>query len=114
MFSMRVDCCTPLLTVSLPEADADALAARFKALADPARLRILSMVSDRGDVCGCELVEPLGLSQPTVSHHLKVLWEAGLLVRERCGRWIHYMVDEESVEGLRDALVPRQPVATGN
>ena len=114
MFSMRVDCCTPLLTVSLPEADADALAARFKALADPARLRILSMVSDRGDVCGCELVEPLGLSQPTVSHHLNVLWEAGLLHRERRGRWIHYTVDEESVEGLREALATKTLLASSS
>lgn len=110
MFSMRIDCCTPLLTVSLPEADADALATRFKALADPARLRILSMVSDRGDVCGCELVEPLGLAQPTVSHHLKILWEAGLLLRERRGRWIHYTVDEASVEGLREALATKERV----
>jgi ArsR family transcriptional regulator len=104
MSDMRTDCCTPLLTVSLPQQDADELAVRFKALADPARLRILSLVSERDEVCGCELVEPLGLSQPTVSHHLKVLWEAGLLERERRGRWIHYSVDEESVQGLREAL----------
>lgn len=105
MSDLRTNCCTPLLTVTLLEADADRLAARFKALADPARLRILSLVSERDEVCGCELVEPLGLAQPTVSHHLKVLWEAGLLMRERRGRWIHYSVDSTAVEGLREALV---------
>lgn len=98
-------CCTPLLTVPLPQADANELADRFKALSDPARLRVLSLISERGDVCGCELVEPLGLSQPTVSHHLKVLFEAGLLGKERRGRWIHYSVNSEAVEGLRDTLV---------
>lgn len=102
---MRTDCCTPLLTVSLPERDADELATRFKALADPARLQILSLISARDEVCGCELVEPLGLAQPTVSHHLKVLWEAGLLVRERRGRWIHYSVDADAIAGLREALI---------
>jgi ArsR family transcriptional regulator len=102
---MTTVCCTPLLTVPLPRTDAEDLAARFGALAEPARLRMLSLISARGDVCGCELVEPLGLSQPTVSHHLKVLFEAGLLAKERRGRWIHYSVDPEAVEGLRDALV---------
>lgn len=101
---MSVQCCTPLLTVPLPQSDADELAARFKALSDPARLRILSLISERTEVCGCELVEPLGLSQPTVSHHLKTLFEAGLLERERRGRWIHYRVDQEAVRGLRKAL----------
>lgn len=108
---MRNDCCTPLLTVSLPQEEAAELAARFKALADPARLRILSLVSEREEVCGCDLVDPLGLSQPTVSHHLKVLWEAGLLTRERRGRWIHYSVDTEAVDGLTSALATRSSVA---
>ena len=108
---MPNECCTPLLTVSLAEEDATALASRFKALADPARLRILSLVSERDEVCGCDLVDPLGLSQPTVSHHLKVLWEAGLLTRERRGRWIHYAVDEAAVAGLTAALAIRAPVA---
>ena len=102
---MRTDCCTPLLTVALPESDASDLATRFKALSDPARLRILSLIAARAEVCGCELVEPLGLAQPTVSHHLKVLHEAGLLTRERRGKWIHYRVDASAVEGLREALV---------
>lgn len=99
-----IQCCTPLLTVPLPQTDADQLAARFKALSDPARLRLLSLIAQRGEVCGCELVEPLGLSQPTVSHHLKVLYQAGLLERERRGRWVHYRVDQVAVEGLKEAL----------
>ena len=114
MFLMNELCCTPLLTVSLAERDATDLAERFKALADPARLRILSLVSERDEVCGCELVEPLGLSQPTVSHHLKVLHEAGLLERERRGRWIHYRVDRGAVDGLRDALRSGERLATSN
>lgn len=99
-------CCTPLLTVPLPESEATDLAGLFKALSDPARLRLLSLISERGDVCACDLVAPLGLAQPTVSHHLKVLFEADLLDRERRGRWIHYRVKEATVEALRTALAP--------
>ncbi len=99
-------CCTPLLTIPLPESDAIDLAALFKALSDPARLRLLSLISERGEVCACDLVTPLGLAQPTVSHHLKVLFETDLLDRERRGRWIHYRVKETTVEALRTALSP--------
>lgn len=104
-------CCTSVLNVRLPESDASELAARFQALSDPTRLRLLSLVSDRGDVCGCELVEPLGLAQPTISHHLKVLFEAGLLAKERRGRWIHYSIDDAAVDSLRQALAPAKQEA---
>jgi ArsR family transcriptional regulator len=80
-------CCAPLAAAQLSEADADVLAGRLKALADPARLRLLSMVLAAGECCGCDLTEPLALSQPTVSHHLKVLVDAGILRREKRGRW---------------------------
>ncbi len=100
----KVACCTRLLTVPLPQSDADELAARFKALADPARLRLLSLIAERGEVCACELVGPLGISQPTVSHHLRVLFEANLVERERRGRWIHYRVIDTTVDALREAL----------
>lgn len=103
MFFMT-DCCAPILDAPLSGADADLVATRFKALSDPNRVRLLSLIASRGEVCGCEMVAPLGLSQPTVSHHLKVLSEAGLLERERRGKWIHYVVDPEGVEGLRNAL----------
>ena len=100
----KIVCCTPLLEVRLPHSDADELAARFKALSDPARLRLLSLMAERGEVCACELVKPLGVSQPTVSHHLRVLYEAGLVSKERRGRWIYYEVVDSTVDALRAAL----------
>jgi len=99
-------CCTPLLTVPLPRSDANELAARFKALADPVRLRLLSLIADRGEVCACDLVVPLEISQPTVSHHLRTLFEADLVERERRGRWIHYRLVHSTVDALREALSP--------
>jgi ArsR family transcriptional regulator len=78
----------------------------FKALADPARLRLLSLIASQpeGEACNCELIEPLGLSQPTVSHHLRVLHEAGLLTRERRGQWVYYRIVSEQLSALRAAL----------
>ena len=78
------------------------------ALADPVRLRMVSMLAaaSDGSVCGCDLEEPLGLSQPTVSHHLKVLREAGLIEGDRRGRWIHYSVVPERLAEIREALSP--------
>lgn len=105
------DCCSPVLAETLPAENAARLAAAFKVLGDPARLRLLSMIGSRpnGEACGCELIEPLGLSQPTVSHHLKVLHEAGLLEREKRGTWVHYRVAPGALAALGDALRP--PVA---
>lgn len=97
-------CCAPILEERLSPADATDLAARFKALSDPARLRLLSLIASCGEVCGCELVDDIGVSQPTLSHHLKVLTEAGLLQRERRGKWIHYKVVPEAVGALREVL----------
>ena len=78
------------------------------ALADPARLRLLSLIAAQPDreACNCELIEPLGLSQPTVSHHLKVLHDAGLLARERRGQWIYYRIVPEQMAAVRTALGP--------
>jgi ArsR family transcriptional regulator len=105
-------CCAPLTAGILDEDDAAELAALFKVLADPARLRLLSMVAaaDRGEACACDLVEPVGRSQPTVSHHLSVLVDAGLLERERRGRWAWYRVVPERLAMLRDALAPLDAV----
>jgi ArsR family transcriptional regulator len=99
-------CCGPLLTGALSDAQAEDLAAAFKVLADPARLRLLSIVANApaGEACACDLVEPLGRSQPTISHHLSVLTDAGLLVREKRGRWAWYRVVPERLALLRDAL----------
>jgi len=99
-------CCEPVLTTALSEPEAEDLAAAFKVLADPARLRLLSMVAnaDSAEACVCDLVEPIGRSQPTVSHHLSVLADAGLVTREKRGRWAYYRVVPERLAVLRDAL----------
>jgi ArsR family transcriptional regulator len=95
-----------VLAAPLDDVDAAALAKGFAALADPARLRLLSLIAaqEAGEVCACDLVEPLGKSQPTVSHHLKVLREAGLVVGERRGTWVWYRVVPTMLEQLRDSL----------
>jgi ArsR family transcriptional regulator len=99
-------CCTPLMEAPLTDDDARHMARVFKALADPARLRLLSLIAAQPDqeACNCELIEPLGLSQPTVSHHLKVLHDAGLLARERRGQWIYYRIVPEQMAAVRWAL----------
>lgn len=81
-------CCTPSGASALPEADATELAGVFAALSDPVRLRLYALVRDAGEVCSCDLQGPLGRSQPTVSHHTKVLADAGLIVGEKRGRWV--------------------------
>jgi ArsR family transcriptional regulator len=85
-------CCPPLAGAPLGPDDAAELAAVLKALADPARLRLLSVIqnADGGEACQCDLTAPVGLSQPTVSHHLRVLTDAGLLTREKRGAWAYY------------------------
>jgi ArsR family transcriptional regulator len=106
-------CCAPVLRARLRRDDAEALATAFKAIADPGRLRLLNFIAGQpGAVaCVCNLVEPLGLAQPTVSHHLKVLTEAGLLARERRGTWMFYRLVPDRVEALRDALAAPRPAA---
>ncbi len=103
-------CCAPLAADVLSADEAAVLARRLKALSDPQRLRLLSIVlADGGEpTCQCDLTEPLGLSQPTVSHHLKVLVEAGLLEREQRGRWAFYRPVPSALEAL--AAVLRVPV----
>jgi len=85
-------CCAPLVKEPITQADADRLSTTLKALADPARLRLLSIVasSEGQEACVCDLIDPVGLSQPTVSHHLKVLTEAGFLSRSKRGTWAYY------------------------
>ncbi|MWB98502.1 metalloregulator ArsR/SmtB family transcription factor [Agromyces sp. MMS17-SY077] len=95
-------CCAPLVREPLPVEEAAALAHTMKALADPARLRLLSIVasSEGHEACVCDLIEPVGLSQPTVSHHLKILTEAGFLSRSKRGTWAYYAL----VPGALDRL----------
>jgi ArsR family transcriptional regulator len=99
-------CCQPLQAAPLSEEAASALAQGFAALADPVRLRLLSLLAaaEDGEVCVCDLTEPVGRSQPTVSHHLKVLSEAGLVVGDKRGRWVWYRVVPERLEHLRTFL----------
>lgn len=87
-------CCGTARDVPLRENDAEDLASVFAALADPVRLRLLSLISSapEGEVCACDLVDPIGKSQPTVSHHLRILYEAGLVGREKRGVWVWYWV----------------------
>jgi ArsR family transcriptional regulator len=101
-------CCTPIVDGVLDEATATELAAVFKVLGDPARLRLLSMAAaaPTGEVCACDLVDPVGRAQPTVSHHLGLLVEAGLLQREKRGRWAWYRLVPQRLEEIRAALAP--------
>ena len=98
--------CPPLLPGPARPAEADRLAKALKTIADPARLRLLSLIQAQpdGEACVCHLTEPLGLSQPTVSHHLKVLLDAGLVERERRGSWAYYRVVPEPLGTLRELL----------
>ena len=104
-------CCPPVLQRVLGKRDAEALATAFKALADPGRLRLLSFIAAQpgAEVCVCHVTEPVGLSQPTVSHHLKVLNDAGLLEREKRGAWVYYRIAAERLEAVRAALAPAPP-----
>ena len=99
-------CCAPVRTAALRPDDAVELARRFAALADPVRLQLLSLLATdpRGAVCACDLVEPVGKSQPTVSHHLKLLRDAGLVTSEKRGVNVWYAVVPAALEVLRDAL----------
>ena len=99
-------CCPPVTAHALDEDQAEALAGSFAALADPIRLRLLSFIasSDADEVCACDLVEPSGRSQPTVSHHMKILVDAGLVTREKRGLWVWYRIAPERLAALRAAL----------
>jgi ArsR family transcriptional regulator, arsenate/arsenite/antimonite-responsive transcriptional repressor len=96
-----ISCCAPLDAPSLSLEEATATAELFKALADPARVRIVNCLATAGEpVCVCELIEPVGLAQPTVSHHLKKLLDAGLVEREQRGKWAYYTLKRDAVETL--------------
>ena len=99
-------CCAPLQQAALDDDGAVVLAAAFAALGDPARLRLLSLIatSPTGEACACDLIAPIGKSQPTVSHHLKVLHDAGLIEREKRGVWMWFRVNQGRVEQLRALL----------
>ncbi len=99
-------CCGPVTNEVLDEDQAEALARAFAALADPIRLRLLSFIasSDAEEVCACDLLGPSGRSQPTVSHHMKILVDTGLVTRDKRGLWVWYRVVPERLEALRATL----------
>ncbi|MCU1363502.1 MAG: ArsR family transcriptional regulator [Acidimicrobiaceae bacterium] len=99
-------CCTPMSEESLSSADSEDLAAVFAALGDPVRLRLFSIISATGEVCSCNLEGPLERSQPTVSHHTKILAEAGLIAGDKRGRWVWWHVVPERLDAIRSVLSP--------
>lgn len=101
-------CCAPIARGDIGADEAQAMARMFKALGDPTRVRLLSLIAAHPDreACICDLIEPVGLSQPTVSHHMRQLVEAGLVVREQRGRWAFYRLVEGQLAALGDALRP--------
>ena len=106
-----IACCKPLAAPTLSDGDAEATAQLFKALVDPARVKILNVLaSSEEPVCVCELTPAVGLTQPTVSHHLKKLTAAGLLQREQRGVWAYYSLDQEALARVR-ALLELEGVA---
>lgn len=112
MYPMRLRaarlCCAPVAGEVLGIGEAEHLARVFKALGDPTRVRLLSLIAaaDGGEACICELTEPVALSQPTVSHHMKQLVEAGLITREQRGKWAYYRVVTDALQAIADAVAP--------
>ena len=99
-------CCAPLLREPITADQAAGLARMLKALADPTRLRLVSMVAahDSGEACVCDLTEPLGLTQPTISHHLKILVDAGIFTRDKRGVWAYYALVPQALNALAAVL----------
>jgi ArsR family transcriptional regulator, arsenate/arsenite/antimonite-responsive transcriptional repressor len=100
------ECCPSVLAAPLDAAQAAELAAGFSALGDPVRIRLISMLAadPDGEICVCDFIEPLGKSQGTVSHHLKILGDAGLVHGDRRGKWVWYSLDRDRLASLRDTL----------
>jgi ArsR family transcriptional regulator, arsenate/arsenite/antimonite-responsive transcriptional repressor len=110
------DCYSPMVREPLDEADAKALAGMFKAMGDPVRLRLLSLIASHegGEACVCDLTGEFDVSQPTISHHLRVLREAGLIDSERRGTWVYYWVLPTALDRLGSLLSTNSPVAVAS
>ena len=100
----EVSCCGITLGTPLDTDAAGRLARGFAALGDPVRVRILSLIASQDEVCSCDLVAPIGRSQPTISHHTKILAEAGLITGRKEGKWVHWRVVPDQLDALKDAL----------
>jgi len=112
-FALADACCVPLLREPITAGQAADLARLLKALADPVRLRLVSMVAahEGGEACVCDLTEPLGLTQPTISHHLKILTDAGIFTRDKRGVWAYYALRPEALQALAAILGDTSPHA---
>jgi ArsR family transcriptional regulator, arsenate/arsenite/antimonite-responsive transcriptional repressor len=101
-------CCTPLTGGALDDEQAERLALLFKALGDPTRVKLVSLIAatKSGEACICDLTDPVGLTQPTVSHHMKILADAGLVTREQRGKWAYYRVDTDTLRAVAQAIGP--------
>lgn len=97
-------CCPSITQAPLDEQSAIELAHVFAALADPVRLRLYSLIADAGEICSCDMLEPLGKAQPTVSHHTKILADAGLIAGEKRGRWVWWRIVPEQLVNVGQAL----------
>lgn len=101
-------CCSPVTAGVLDDAAADRLARVFKALGDPTRIKLLSLIAATGDdgACVCDLIEPVRLSQPTVSHHMRQLVDAGLITREQRGKWAYFRLVDGALAAVAGTLAP--------
>jgi ArsR family transcriptional regulator len=102
-----VACCAPIGIDPMSAAQADRIAVLLKALADPTRLRLMSMIAAADEVCVCDLLGPFDVSQPTISHHLKVLREAGLVDCERRGTWVYYRAERPALDTIGELFAPQ-------
>jgi ArsR family transcriptional regulator, arsenate/arsenite/antimonite-responsive transcriptional repressor len=105
---LLTECCSPVVGRVMTAAEAESLASVLKAVAEPTRLRLVSLVAAHAnaEACVCDLTEPVGLSQPTVSHHLKILVDAGVLQREQRGKWAYYRLVPETLTSISELLMP--------
>ena len=105
-------CCSPVTGGVVRDEAAETLAQMFRALGDPTRVKLLSMIATApdGEACICDMTDPVGLTQPTVSHHMKVLVEAGLATREQRGKWAYYRVEPNVLRALSNALAPSEDI----
>ena len=107
--SDAIVCCSPVTGGVVSDDDAETLARMFKAMGDPTRVKLLSLIAaaEGGEACICDMTDPVGLSQPTVSHHMKLLVDAGLVTREQRGKWAYFRVVPDQLLSLANALSPK-------
>ena len=111
----RNTCCVPSITASITLEEAERSARTFKAIGDPTRVMLLSLIAgtEGGEACICDLIEPVGLSQGTVSHHMKLLTDAGLVTREQRGKWAYFAINARAFEAAAEALRPAASSTAG-